>query len=477
METRRDAMEPVAITATHLNGATSFGGAFWNLGELQMTDFRLDLSWESGDEPDPDLHATAASLKITLGDQCLTENVDIWSNSPRDEVLVSTYPLAIWMVSSWWRLHHEILPVCAFRPPTDWRMCHEIGAAGHGYVWPLVMFATDREVMNVHSEPLPHHPAQSVRYLTKMARPVAIPMRSFTETCRTFIEEIVDRLNEKGRKNSELEQEWSLIMAESADPAEGRKRRIEAQFGFDPEECPEGILSELMAIEERNGEDVLAELAAVRSLWDGKGPTSIKALFELPGVDAEPKVPKLPSSAATHGPRRRAKADAAALRGMIGAASDGAVGNDLLADVLGLSRRVLEDASAGGRLPASVAGRIDDGRIRIVARKRHPVARRFEMARLVGGYVDSIERDGDPWFALTDSKTARQKYQRAFAAEFLCPIDSLASFLDGDYSESAIEDAAAEFLVSERTVSTQLANNQLHRPAILDSDAPYFMAA
>ena len=77
----------------------------------------------------------------------------------------------------------------------------------------------------------------------------------------------------------------------------------------------------------------------------------------------------------------------------------------------------------------------------------------------------------------TDLSTARQKFQRAFAAEFLCPIDELKAFLDDDYSESAIEDAAAHFDVSERTVESPLANNgvlsSVPVPDVLESRPPY----
>lgn len=52
-----------------------------------------------------------------------------------------------------------------------------------------------------------------------------------------------------------------------------------------------------------------------------------------------------------------------------------------------------------------------------------------------------------------------QKRQRAFAAAFLCPIDSLIEFLDDDFSETALEAAAQHFEVSERIVTYQLANN------------------
>lgn len=46
-----------------------------------------------------------------------------------------------------------------------------------------------------------------------------------------------------------------------------------------------------------------------------------------------------------------------------------------------------------------------------------------------------------------------------FAAEFLCPIDTLVDVLKGDYSESAQEEAAEHFKVSEKTVGSLLANH------------------
>jgi Zn-dependent peptidase ImmA (M78 family) len=61
--------------------------------------------------------------------------------------------------------------------------------------------------------------------------------------------------------------------------------------------------------------------------------------------------------------------------------------------------------------------------------------------------------------ASTDLSTARQKYQRAFAAELLCPVDAVVNFLDGDLSESALDEAAEYFEVGEITVRSLLSNN------------------
>jgi Zn-dependent peptidase ImmA (M78 family) len=67
------------------------------------------------------------------------------------------------------------------------------------------------------------------------------------------------------------------------------------------------------------------------------------------------------------------------------------------------------------------------------------------------------------WLTSTDSATSAQKFQRAFAAEFLCPIASLSDHLNGDYTEAAIEDAASTFQVSEMVVRSLLLNNGLIR--------------
>jgi Zn-dependent peptidase ImmA (M78 family) len=60
----------------------------------------------------------------------------------------------------------------------------------------------------------------------------------------------------------------------------------------------------------------------------------------------------------------------------------------------------------------------------------------------------------------TDTRTARQKAQRAFAAEFLCPIGALRQFLDKDFSPDSIAAAGEHFGVSDLAVKSVLANHR-----------------
>ena len=85
-------------------------------------------------------------------------------------------------------------------------------------------------------------------------------------------------------------------------------------------------------------------------------------------------------------------------------------------------------------------------------------------------------RSENRWLASTDLGTSRQKYQRAFAAEFLCPLNALLSFLNGDFSSYAIEEAASKFEVSEQVVTNQLLNNgSIHHH--WSGNLPYQMVA
>jgi Zn-dependent peptidase ImmA (M78 family) len=63
------------------------------------------------------------------------------------------------------------------------------------------------------------------------------------------------------------------------------------------------------------------------------------------------------------------------------------------------------------------------------------------------------------WLPVTDTGTARQKTQRAFAIEFLCPISALDEYLEFDFSAEAMEEAAEYFGVSELAVRSHLANH------------------
>ena len=142
---------------------------------------------------------------------------------------------------------------------------------------------------------------------------------------------------------------------------------------------------------------------------------------------------------------------------------DGPIADGRLAGLYGVRKQALLDAntSIGGPLAFALGGDgIAGTGSRVVLRSKWRVGRRFEVARLLADRAlvpDTKER----LRPATRAHTYRQKMQRAFAAELLCPFAGLAEFLDDDLSDEAREEAAAEYGVSSLAVTSILANNGL----------------
>ena len=82
------------------------------------------------------------------------------------------------------------------------------------------------------------------------------------------------------------------------------------------------------------------------------------------------------------------------------------------------------------------------------------------LARMICDAI--IAPDEDKILSATTNKTARQKTQRAFAAELLCPIELLKESLGNDYNNrDSWADVADDLKVSVLVVQSQLANHNI----------------
>jgi len=152
-----------------------------------------------------------------------------------------------------------------------------------------------------------------------------------------------------------------------------------------------------------------------------------------------------------------------------------AVADKLLCELVNLpmERALNTQDTPRAHSPLSMAIRHGASRqLKFLLRKRNRPGRRCELTRLLG---DALMADTDDrWLPATDAKTARQKMQRAFAIEFLCPIQSLTAFLGDDFSSDATEEAAEHFGVSHTAVETHLVNNGLLSSDVLREHDNYF---
>ena len=442
-----------------------------------MTELRFSHEWLAAGGDEPAFRNTSAQLSIFVGDTCLTRNEDIWSKTVRDSVLVSTYPLAMWLASSWWRLNWEPLSKKnGLQPSIDWRMAHEIGAANHGFVWPQIVFASDGEMINVWAASA-NTQGQSVNYLTSLDGPHLVKIGDFQRSVDRFIGSVLSRLTAVGCTETELAALWRAVAEDRADSKATRVRRLEAEMGFDPEECPEEMLAQALGLQEQMGDSAMSELAPIYGRHEtGLGLDDIRQLSTAAGMRGKPQVARsdLGLAHSKAAPWQQGVDAARKLRAYIGADDD--VSNDSLFGLLGLTEAQVEQSPSQAKQPVAIATPQGAGYLNFVPRKRHPVAKRFECSRFLADHLrepEGVMR----WLASTDLSTARQKYQRAFAAEFLCPIDALTTYLNDDFSEPAIEAAAEHFGVSEKTVESLLMNNHYIAAPFYGSEMPYRLAA
>jgi len=425
-----------------------------------MSEFHIKHEWSSYDDAMAEVGETTARVGIFLDGYCLTKNHDIFSKTVRDQIHVSLYPLAMWFASSWWRLHYEVLPDSARKsPPHDWRMSHEMVAANMGFMWPQLVFSPDSDSVQVWAQASQGEKEEAVRFLTGLSHAYSVPKDQFTREVSSLIGDVIARLHEVGCKDSDLAAIWGFISEDLNDPAERNKRRLEAVLGFDPEGCPEDLILQAIDLEDRIGAEAFSELAGAYASDAGSRLDAMQSLIQAEGMKGDPdNILSLNIESATREPWEIAVSAARDLRKRLGDTA-GPLDNSILYGLLGLRDSSFKDWIPASRAKASVAGPDGHGQMKFVPRRAHPVAQRFELARFVGDYVRAAKRTAEPWLVSADLSTARQKFQRAFAAEFLCPVKSLVEFLNGDFSEGALEIAADHFSVSERTVDSLLMNN------------------
>jgi len=351
-----------------------------------------------------------------------------------------------------------------------------MGAANAGFVWPCVTMASDGDVVQTWAVPSAAGGVQSVRYLTGLSVPEAVSVEEFQRSISEFVRMVLSRLRSVGCTGTDLEGLWNLVSEDNADKDTAKMRRLEAQMGFDPDQCPESVMAEALALEKRLGMTALSELTPVFGRREeGAALGEISRLASVDGLEGNPDsiLTSLVDSRSVAPPWQRAVAAARELRTRLGNLGD-PINDVSLYALLGLTRSAVDEWNPSTRVEVGLAVPLEDKGLKFLPRKRHPVAKRFEFARFVG---DCANGEPKRWLASTDLATSRQKFQRAFAAEFLCPIRSLDKFLGGDFSEPAIEEAGANFHVSEITVESLLANNG-YITARFDSEIlPYRLAA
>lgn len=430
----------------------------------------IEFDWLNPDVGSEIDQTFAASIGVAVSEEYLTRNDDLAGKTVRNQMRGCAWHLATWIAANWWRLRWEP-ETPRWWEDVDWRITHGMASAGGGFVWPNAVFASDGDSIGIAMRPkskgVPYEP---IRYLNHVH--ARITAAEFEQRVDEFMEGVLSRHDAMGVKDESLVQLWKEILAERHDPETSERRKLEAMAGYDPDEAPDELLTQLLEDKEQLGKSALAEVASESRHTTG---AALQPIREL-GSSRKPKLggfrvsmPELNrllvNKVDGDRPWQTGSKLAQIARKQWGF-GDEPIKNNRLADLLGAKPAMFTDkATVGAQMPFGLrAG--GNAACHIYFDRPSVTTRRFAASRLIGDhlYFASQER----LLPATHAKTSRQKFQRAFAQEFLCPIDALLEKIQTKQpDDDDISEAATHFHVSPLMIRTTLVNKgELDREAL-----------
>jgi len=428
------------------------------MNEENRQKFKIDFNWlprETGSQFDK---ATFAEITLEIDGNIASEVHDSFSKTTRKAFRASAFDLAYWFACNWWRLRWETMG----EADADWKMSHQLCGIGNGYVWPDITLYSDGHSMNVRSLKSHGHRIEPIRFLSDFLAGVSV--KTFENEVDNFILSIIDRMNQQNLNNSNLHLVWKEVLKERSQAESYNWRKLEAILGFDPDEGPEELITALLEKSAVFGSGVIEEIisatktAAIETIetlrestTDGTKQATIPYFRELrKQLSKELHVQDFPW--------QQGEFVAGLMREALNLGIE-PVRDATLNDIFCLSQQVIENVPTDLHCSISAGYREEstNDRVNLYLPLRVKTSRRFALLRIIG---DHLRYDtADKLLAATEAKTARQRFQRSFAREFLCPFNGLMEILgDEPLTDAKIEEAAEYYGVSPLAVTTTLVN-------------------
>lgn len=408
----------------------------------------IDCDWESAPGVRaPELRATWARLRITVGDEIATLVKERETpGQVRESIDVAAYPLAEWLALNWWTLEaRSHLPD------------HEglnLAGAGDGFPWPAMTLRSDRQQMWIRVRPS-NDKELRVRMLGSVN--AVLNGDDVRRSLSRFIDTTVRRLDEFGVAGTLLQDEWSAIQC--ADDDERQFDVLAASWGFDPYNVSDEVAQVLLSAGEALQDDLLlsdlARAVPFSALESAEHWVHDALRHELPASPLRhrslPALEPLPDVTRT-APWREGYRRARSLRQELGLSMTHRVAIEDFVSLSSVSTPPPRNVEALARIDGDTA-------VAIVGpdMDAQTPRGRFIGARTLARWItDPLTRSS----LLTRGARYTDKLERAFAAEFLAPAEGLREVLQGDFSEQSQAQAAKTFGVSEFVVGHQI-DNQL----------------
>ena len=414
---------------------------------------KFSIDWEGGDRSSDDVDLLAAgALRVLVDRANVCEFREAWDGKTGEALPVSVYPLAEGVATDWWRLFGG--RDAQFR------------AAVHrgGYAMPDIRLEFDGVGFEVACQPC-RYENPPVYFPNGAAE--RLERKDAERALGEFLAGVIGRLEERGVRDSGLQQQWRLVQASREDPEETALCEAAGALGldaYDMSDADAAFIEDSRAL--FDGEALAEFLSGLRrGRWRKAAVESIRRLesrprykSRLPGIETLWAAAPGDSGAGKRKPWEAGYRWAREARRMLNAGQ-----SERFRSVTVLARRLgapgFEAAPLAPEVSALVETVDDEARVHLRRLENQP-ARLFAFARAIG---DAVANPPTRRSAVNSLRHAsRQACGRAFAAEFLAPIDEILSMRNDGLDTDAVAD---EFGVSAELVERQEENADRIREA------------
>ena len=398
---------------------------------------------------------SSTSIIIKILRQPVTEHFTEQGNL-EIAIIADPLPLAEWFAANWWRLRWEPEKENLTKEQQlDWDLSHKLTATGSGYIWPDIRFASDDFSIHCTAQKTFGQYA-TIRFSRQLNE--WLDAENFEAGVDRFVAEIAKTVSQ-----SNLSVLWQELLEERNDSTATDWRKIEAKAGYDPDEAPHELIEGLQKLYNYFGKTSVEELSSenhrvsvldiANSLLSGLSESQHTITPDLTGLQQ-------PTAGADMAPWKQAAKAAAQVRKKLGIKDASRLSNELLLDYLSLDRSIFNQKRLTQLATAGL--KKEHMATTILLSPARETTQRFALARLLGDCIFTLNQDDKRLLSVTSSKTSRQKFQRAFAQELLCPYEGLLEVMDTDHpNEENLEKMAEHYQVSTLVIGYTFENKYI----------------
>ncbi len=432
-----------------------------------MNQFHLKIDWREEDSQQiqgAELQATWAYLEIIVNEITITQLYDNFNQEVRNGLYLPLYPFAEWLAINWWSLGYEC-QTTRRKTAFTYAKRHHLYFAREGYALPSLAIQPAGDQIYLEWQAV-EAPWQRLKFLQTGI--VGLDLEIVRDGLAKFIEAVIWRLEEKNIFQTFLAEEWETIKASQSNSDEYDFCVAAAQLGLNPyrlssseetsileasEQIPAELLKDFYLASEIG--ELSAHINWVRQTLDTIHSThGNKALSSL--IELRKSIPEIT-------PRRPWQEGYECARDLRKRLN---VGSDIIISWQDFDRCFRQPEGTWKETITGKPHSTFDALMSItqnlapglVVTKPREDSQKFALGRALFEYLYAKQDTS----LISVARSESQKRNRAFAAEFLLPCETLRQHLPGNMvSDQDLDELASNWVISSHVIRHQIENHHL----------------